>query len=90
MHEDLISRAEAIRIASGYCHPANIVKELEKLPSVQPRKGKWINHLNDDGHHIADCSECGHAIQWFDDEDEPKYCCMCGSYNGGDSNEGFD
>ena len=32
---DLIDRAEAIRIASGYCHPANIVKELEKLPSVK-------------------------------------------------------
>lgn len=49
----------------------------------EPKTGKWINHLNDDGHHIADCSECGHAIQWFDDEDAPKYCCMCGSYNGG-------
>lgn len=32
---DLINRAEAIRIASGFCHPANIVKELEKLPSVK-------------------------------------------------------
>ena len=36
--DDLISRAEAIRIASGYCHPANIVKELEKLPSAQPER----------------------------------------------------
>lgn len=34
--DDAISRAEAIRIASGYCHPANIPKELEKLPSVLP------------------------------------------------------
>ena len=33
---DLISRQEAIRIASGYCHPANVAKELAKLPSVQP------------------------------------------------------
>ena len=55
---------------------------LTQLPSAQ-KTGKWINHLNDDGHHIADCSECGHALQWFDDEDEPRYCCMCGSYNGG-------
>ena len=34
--EDAVSRAEAIRVASGYCHPANIAKELERLPSVQP------------------------------------------------------
>lgn len=33
---DCISRQDAIRIASGYCHQANIAKELKKLPSVQP------------------------------------------------------
>ena len=32
--EDAISRAEAIRIASGFCHPANVAKELARLPSV--------------------------------------------------------
>jgi len=41
-----IDRAEAIYIASGYCHPANIAKELAKLPPVQPKTGhcrdcKW-------------------------------------------------
>lgn len=34
--DDLISRQAAIDVASGYCHPANIAKELEKLPSAQP------------------------------------------------------
>ena len=33
---DAIDRQAAIRIASGYCHPANVAKELAKLPSVQP------------------------------------------------------
>ena len=62
----------------------SIQKIIETVSECEePRNGRWINQLNDDGHHIADCSECGHAIQWFDDEDEPKYCCMCGSYNGG-------
>lgn len=32
--DDLIRRQAAIRVASGYCHPANIVKELERLPSA--------------------------------------------------------
>lgn len=30
-----IDRDEAIRIASGYCHPANVPKELAKLPPVK-------------------------------------------------------
>ena len=34
---DAISRSEAIRVASGYCHWANIPKELAKLPSVNPK-----------------------------------------------------
>ncbi len=39
--KDLIDRQEAIRIASGYCHTANIAKELERLPSAQPEQ-RWI------------------------------------------------
>jgi hypothetical protein len=35
--EDAVSRAEAVKVASGYCHPSNIAKELAKLPSVQPK-----------------------------------------------------
>ncbi len=34
--EDAISRSEAIRVASGYCHWSNIPDELAKLPSVNP------------------------------------------------------
>lgn len=34
---DAISRSEAIRVASGYCHWANIPDELAKLPSVNPK-----------------------------------------------------
>jgi hypothetical protein len=39
--EDTISRADAIRVASGYCHPSNIAKELAKLPPVTPKQ-RWI------------------------------------------------
>lgn len=34
--EDAISRSDAIRVASGFCHWSNIPKELAKLPSVNP------------------------------------------------------
>lgn len=47
--EDTISRADAIRVASGYCHPANVAKELAKLPPAQPKynASEWCH----------DCSE---------------------------------
>ena len=52
--EDAVSRQAAIYIASGYCHPANIAKELEKLPSVQPE--------------IIQCKECKHSEHWYRDK----------------------
>jgi len=68
---DAIDRAEAIKIASGYCHPANVAKELAKLPPVtpQPKIGHWINIGSEgeiDGQIVQSfsCSECG-AISIF-------------------------
>jgi hypothetical protein len=56
---DVISRQAAICIASGYCHPANVAKELAKLPSVQPKRGKWIwNGDTLDWERLHYCSEC--------------------------------
>ncbi len=47
--EDAISRQAAISLASGACHPANVAKELMRLPSVQPKynTSEWCH----------DCSE---------------------------------
>lgn len=76
MHDDLISRAEAIRIASGYCHPANIADELRKLPPAQPMR--WIpcsERLPEYGQNVLVCYKDGsmginHVIdeyyeEWF-------------------------
>ena len=64
-----IDRAEAIKIASGYCHPANVAKELAKLPPVtpQPKTGHW----GKDG----ECPFCGYLRQWDDD----NFCGHCGA-----------
>jgi hypothetical protein len=35
---DYIKREDAIKIASGYCHPANIAKELAKIPAADVRE----------------------------------------------------
>ena len=86
--EDAISRAEAVRVASGYCHPANVAKELAKLPSVnlQPKTGHWIEIAQySDGNHKIECSECeshifdrGHANS-FNVKNKYKYCPNCGA-----------
>lgn len=53
--EDAISRKQAIYVASGYCHPANVARELAKLPSVNPTKTGWIpvsERLPEDGQRV--------------------------------------
>ena len=74
---DTISRTAAIKVASGYCHPSNIAKELAKLPPVTPirPKGHWIEEKIG-GHEVNVCSHCQH-IQ----HKEPTwhYCPLCGA-----------
>lgn len=71
--EDAISRAAAVKVASGYCHPSNIAKELVKLPPVQPKAEyscdqiKWerdmaIAQLNELGYGLGEKPRTGHWI----------------------------
>lgn len=56
---DAISRADAIRVASGYCHPANVAKELAKLPSVQPDNScDGCRYENADDGVLVPCGFC--------------------------------
>ena len=96
--DDLISRSEAIRIASGYCHWSNIPKELAKLPSVSTEKtGRWIMPVQDDGmsdpiYYQVRCSECGFDLDpqtWHQELHQygaDQYCPKCGTFLGGDNN----
>ena len=76
--DDCISREAAIYVASGFCHPSNVAKELEKLPSVtpKPKTGHWIDCSN--GWMCSNCEK--------DNTYDTDYCPNCGSYNGGDDN----
>lgn len=56
---DAISRADAIRVASGYCHPANVAQELAKLPSVQPDNScDGCRYENADDGVLVPCGFC--------------------------------
>lgn len=52
-------------------------------------QGEWVNHRNDYGHNIADCSLCGKAMQWHDEDEDgiPRYCWNCGAAMGGVEND---
>lgn len=43
MNDDLIRRSDAIRVANGFCHPANVAEELAALPAVKPVKYEWCH-----------------------------------------------
>ena len=66
--EDTISRADAIRISSGFCHWSNIPKELEKLPSVTPRTNCQFRHEN------GNCLKVGGFCTSVDDKHCPLFC----------------
>lgn len=74
--DDLISRQAAIEAVGANTWAGS---RIRGLPAAEPRKGKWINHRNDEGHNIADCDQCGEAMQWFDDDIKPNYCPNCGA-----------
>ena len=42
---ELIDKQKAIYIASGFCHPSNIAKELEKLPTVDAIPREKIDEM---------------------------------------------
>ena len=76
--DDLIRRADAIALASGGCHPANLADELAKLPSAQSeRKIAYLINPNPYG----ECSECGQLI---DKRDGFNFCPNCGAYMRGE------
>ena len=60
---DSISRQAAIDAVNNLTYPSSLVdvkRELVDLPSAYPKKGKWVEHVDDRwGASHYSCSECG-------------------------------
>lgn len=79
---DLISRRAAIKAIddlpncyNGYSDTydkAYIIGTLEEVPSVEPKKGKWIYH---DPLDVFECSVCGRQMV----RNIFNYCPWCGA-----------
>jgi len=86
--DDLISRQAAIEVIQNrhmmLCKEKTLlINDLEKLPSAEPKRGRWIDKgvytYVDDHRHLYKCDQCGNG--WLD---TPDFCPNCGSYNGGE------
>ena len=79
---DLISRTQAIEVVQNRHMMLSkekvlLINDLEKLPSAQPKRGKWIR----DGHHIR-CDKCGMYMCDTDREGDripTEFCPSCGA-----------
>lgn len=63
-------------------HTKRIREELGlQDPDDSKLHAKYIRHVNDNGHNVADCSACGHAMQWHDEDEDgvPRFCWFCGA-----------
>lgn len=82
-YKDLFSRDDGDR--ERYVL-TRVIKELKAMPSVQPRKGKWIYGEHDvavcDGYR---CDKCGFFVPWdyqhkfIDFIKDYNYCPSCGA-----------
>ena len=80
---DLISREEAIKAVKFYetfCDPyPRVIEALEDLPSVQPRKGKWITDNPHSDMYRYTCSECKAQHRARYDLARYNFCPNCGA-----------
>ena len=80
---ETIDKAPAIDISGNEYFPYRTAyfNGVEDGSATARPKGEWINHRNDYGHNIADCSLCGKAMQWHDEDGDgiPRYCWYCGA-----------
>lgn len=78
-----IDKAPAVDISGNEYFPYRTAyfNGVEDGRATARPKGEWINHRNDYGHNIADCSLCGKAMQWHDEDEDgiPRYCWYCGA-----------
>lgn len=59
---------------------------IENAPTIQPKKGKWINNKHD----LPNCNQCGYMPQFdraIDDYYYSNYCPNCGADMRGEENE---
>jgi len=84
--DDLISRQDVIDIIMGdglycdtYADKVYSAERIKNIPTVEPKRGKWIPVTNGRGGH--ECDQCHeYAPSWQTGEEHlTNYCPNCGA-----------
>ena len=75
---DALNNIEIPRNASWYQYYQHALTAVDKLPSAEPKRGKWIYHIDDlfPAESTMECNQC-HAEQPLTCDDE--FCPHCGA-----------
>lgn len=79
---ELINRQDVIdminRHADGYSYvespTESLIRDTMALPTVEPKRGKWIDYCGD-----LKCDQCGCEADLFGIRGEWNYCPNCGA-----------
>lgn len=78
---DLIERRKVIDLlwyfADECC--SSVIEDFEKIPSAEPKRGRWVitGTFADTIH--AKCSECKHSQIFYYGKQPTNYCPECGA-----------
>ena len=64
-------------ICRAYDECGDILEIIDKQPTIEPPKGKWLKEDRNGVEYTAVCSECGYSTFWSDVEDY-NFCPCCG------------
>ena len=96
---DLISKAEVLSLLESMMETywdrkqiLSVVRSnIEKLPSAEPKKGKWIKEnvvlTSNPPQYVWHCSECGNPERGFSAHILTNHCPACGAKMEGETNE---
>ena len=79
--DDTISRQQAIEAVQNRHIMLNkekvlLINDLEKLPSAQPKRGKWIDKFEETRESLSYCNLCGYPVSYFY---KTNFCPNCGA-----------
>ena len=79
---ELISRQEAIKAILGeppeVNYPIYYAEKIRELPSVHPRKGKWLIYSTFDDCYYAKCDQCHETQVFYYNKPLTNFCPNCG------------
>ena len=94
---DLINRDAAIELCDWYEHEYDeceyalraLADDLQKLPSIEPKTGKWKevqSYGSSTNPAICECFACGDTVWVYTGKRAWKYCPNCGARMEGEQN----